>query len=223
MRAVIDYLRRHHLAVVALLFAGSGTAYAASLPRNSVGTTQLKANAVTSDKVRDRTLRARDFASGQLLQGQRGPAGPAGPRGEAGAPGSAGGRGPAGLSGTATAYVSDATSGALASSDFNILTELELPAGTYLVYGNASFTNQSSSNDRGINCNLQLPTGPPPDFARTTLRSNGGQDSLSLVGVADLAQPGTLGLSCFSSGIVDLSPLNFEDAEVGAVEVTDIQ
>ena len=84
----VSYLRRHHIGLLALCLAMSGTAYAASLPRNSVGTKQLKRNAVTSAKVKNRSLRAQDFARGQLRAGPRGPRGPqgaAGPQGPAGA------------------------------------------------------------------------------------------------------------------------------------------
>src|ERR671933_329833 len=65
------------VASLALLFAltGTGIAAVAALPRNSVGTAQLRKNAVTSSKVRNRSLLARDFKRGQL---PRGPAGPAG-------------------------------------------------------------------------------------------------------------------------------------------------
>jgi hypothetical protein len=75
------YLRRHHIGLLALCLAMSGTAYAASLPRNSVGPKQLRKNAVTSVKVKDRSLRGRDFARGQLPAGRRGAAGPPGPAG----------------------------------------------------------------------------------------------------------------------------------------------
>jgi len=67
------------VACIALAVALGGTSYAAiTLPRNSVGNKQLRSNAVTSSKVRDRSLRAKDFASGQLPRGPRGAQGPSG-------------------------------------------------------------------------------------------------------------------------------------------------
>ena len=77
---------------IALVFALAGTGYATVLqvPRNSVGTAQLKNSAVTSAKVKNRSLLRSDFAAGQIPAGPRGPAGPAGPTGPAG---------PAGVSG----------------------------------------------------------------------------------------------------------------------------
>jgi hypothetical protein len=56
-------------------------------PRNSVGTAQLRTNAVISSKVRNRSLLAIDFRRGQLPQGPAGPQGPVGPQGPGGAPG----------------------------------------------------------------------------------------------------------------------------------------
>jgi hypothetical protein len=90
------------VACIALLVALTGTSIAAVtqlVPRNSVGPAQLRSGAVTRPKLRNnavnttkvanRSLRAIDFAAGQL------PAGPAGPQGPAGAAGPAG---PAGAS-----------------------------------------------------------------------------------------------------------------------------
>ena len=77
------------VACLALAVALSGGAYAVStaLPRNSVGTAQLKANAVNSAKVQNRSLRAADFAIGQIPKGPQGPAGAAGPQGPPGVTG----------------------------------------------------------------------------------------------------------------------------------------
>lgn len=98
---VLGYLRRHHIALLALFISLGGVSYAATqLPKNSVGTKQLKKNAVTakkikknaitSQKVKDRSLLARDFKRGQLPRGatgRQGPTGPRGPVGEQGPPG----------------------------------------------------------------------------------------------------------------------------------------
>lgn len=62
------------IATLALFLAVSGgAAYAASqLGKNTVGTTQLKRNAVTGVKVKDRSLLASDFKAGELPVGERG-------------------------------------------------------------------------------------------------------------------------------------------------------
>ena len=54
MTSLASYLKRHHVGLLALLIALGGTSYAAAkLPRNSVGSAQLKRNAVTSVKVEE--------------------------------------------------------------------------------------------------------------------------------------------------------------------------
>jgi hypothetical protein len=58
-----SYLRQHHVAVLALFIALSGTAYAATLPRNSVGTAQLKKSAVTAPKLRKNAVTAAKIRS----------------------------------------------------------------------------------------------------------------------------------------------------------------
>jgi hypothetical protein len=79
-------------AYIALFVALGGTSYAAaSLPRNSVGPSQLRSSAVTSSKlansavtsakVANGSLTAADFKAGALPAGAQGPAGPQGPAG----------------------------------------------------------------------------------------------------------------------------------------------
>jgi hypothetical protein len=76
------------VACIALFVALGGASYAAfKLPKNSVGTKQLKKNAVTSAKVRNGSLLAQDFKAGQLPAGKTGPQGVTGAPGKAGAPG----------------------------------------------------------------------------------------------------------------------------------------
>ena len=107
MKAV-SYLRRHHLALLALFVALGGTAYAATaLPARSVGARQLRTGAVTSKAVKDRSLRRRDLARGALVPGPKGETGltgPAGAAGAAGTPGEPGAPGQPGAPGTARAY-----------------------------------------------------------------------------------------------------------------------
>jgi hypothetical protein len=70
------------VACIALTFAMTGAGYAAGmLGPNTVGTKQLKKNAVISSKVKNRSLLAVDFKSGQLPRGAQGPQGPQGPAG----------------------------------------------------------------------------------------------------------------------------------------------
>lgn len=73
------------ISCLALFVALSGTSYAVSqLPKNSVGSKQIKKSAVTSAKVKDRSLVARDFKVGQLPAGAQGAQGPQGPQGARG-------------------------------------------------------------------------------------------------------------------------------------------
>jgi hypothetical protein len=69
------------IALTAALAPASYATVSQLIPRNSVGTAQLRTNSVTSDKVRDFTLRGWDFKRGDL---PRGPAGPQGPPGVVG-------------------------------------------------------------------------------------------------------------------------------------------
>jgi len=87
----INTARRHLtfanvMSVIAVFIALGGASYAAvNLPKNSVGTKQLKGksvgtkqlkgNAVNSNKVKNFSLRANDFKKGQIPSGPTGPAG----------------------------------------------------------------------------------------------------------------------------------------------------
>ena len=67
---MVGYLRRHHLALLALFVALGGTSYAAiQLSKNSVSAKHIKRSAVRSAEVKDLTLRKKDFKPGQVPGG----------------------------------------------------------------------------------------------------------------------------------------------------------
>jgi hypothetical protein len=81
----LGYIRRHHVALLALFIALGGTSYAAvKLPRNSVGTAQIKTHAVTTSKLSTATVKALKGAKGD--PGATGATGAAGIKGDPGAP-----------------------------------------------------------------------------------------------------------------------------------------
>jgi hypothetical protein len=87
------------VALVALFVALGGASYAAfKLPKNSVGTPQLKKGAVTGAKVKSGSLLASNFKAGQL------PAGPKGAQGAKGEQGKDGEKGPQGPGATTLTY-----------------------------------------------------------------------------------------------------------------------
>lgn len=79
------------IACLALAISLSGVGYAAGvLPGNSVGTAQLRDDAIVSSKIRNRSLLGVDLKRGQLPAGPRGPTGA---KGDPGARGDKGGKG----------------------------------------------------------------------------------------------------------------------------------
>jgi hypothetical protein len=135
------------VSLIALFVALGGTTYAAtSLPKNSVGTKQLKNGAVTKGKINKKTISA--------LKGSRGPIGPAG---SAGAPGPKGSTGSPGADGTAVAYARVLADGTVDATQSKGITSANV-----------------SHPGTGIYCFSGLPFTPhnvvgSPQFTRTTL------------------------------------------------------
>jgi hypothetical protein len=121
------------VACIALLvaLAGTGAAAVTALPRLSVGTAQLKANAVTSAKVKNFSLLRSDFRRGQI------PAGPTGARGPQGPPG------PAGTAGVAALERRDVLT---PTSSANVKTiSAVCPTGKKVIGGGARVTGSAAS------------------------------------------------------------------------------
>ena len=144
------------VACVALFVALAGTGVAAVValvPNNSVGTAQLRNNAVVSAKVRDHSLAAKDFANGQL---------PAGPAGATGASGPAGPIGP----GITTWAIVKANGTLDKASGVTAVTRTAV--GTYNVAFAADVTNCSLLASAGSDSASSKIRGAIANFNRTT-------------------------------------------------------
>jgi hypothetical protein len=130
MKGIIRRLRPSPamvVACVALLFAMTGAGYAAGmLGPNTVGTKQLKKNAVISSKVKNRSLLAVDFKAGQLPKGAPGPQGPQGSQGPAG---------PAGPAGPGARWVVVSPTGAIAKQSGGIVVSKPQVGGYIVNFG----------------------------------------------------------------------------------------
>ncbi|MCW3047983.1 MAG: hypothetical protein JWO74_2267 [Solirubrobacterales bacterium] len=173
-------LRRHlsyanvMSSIAVFVVLGGGAYAAATLPRNSVGSKQIKpkavtsskiaSNAVTSDKVKDGSLLLTDFKPGQLVSspGPAGPAGPAGAVGPAGAKGDKGETGAAGVAGaagTAVAYAfvnADGSVNAARSKNVTSANVSHPGAGQYCFHG-LSFTPKSVTVSLSTTGGLSFP------------------------------------------------------------------
>jgi hypothetical protein len=95
LRRITAYLRRHHVALLALFFALGGTAFAAGnalLPKNSVGSAQVVNGSLQKGDLSGKAVRA--------LKGNKGAQGAPGAAGAQGAPGAQGPQGAQGAQGT---------------------------------------------------------------------------------------------------------------------------
>ncbi|HNK66028.1 MAG TPA: collagen-like protein [Solirubrobacterales bacterium] len=168
------------VALVALFIALGGVSYAAvQIPKNSVGTKQLKKNAVNSAKVRNRSLLAADFKKGQLPRGATGAAGvtgstgATGPAGTTGLTGAAGPTGSAGEAG-ATGPTGPSTTAALgAVASLGSTTQLFSPLGLSTPVSSSSAL-QVATRAPGVNVKLDnlsvlfdTPTGGDGSVFRT--------------------------------------------------------
>jgi hypothetical protein len=223
MGNVLLYLRRHHVSYVALFIALGGTAYAATIPRNSVGSAQLKKDAVNSAKVRNGSLRTIDFLAGDRPKGLPGPAGPAGPQGIPGAPGPQGAHGERGPSAAYHSFFGDSTAAATSPTE---LAEQALPAGRFIAYANFIVRNTDADNaPHSFTCGLyyegqagNVASDNALDYAQVTMGA-GAQHTVSLTGPVSQDSPGQITLTCYRGSSLSGGQVQVNDIDIGAVHV----
>jgi hypothetical protein len=176
----MSFLRRHLTYAnvagsLALFLALGGAAYAATqLPKNSVGTKQLKNGAVTAGKIAKKTRQQLQGARGP--QGAQGPQGKTGPKGAAGAKGAQGIKGDtgaAGTNGTGPAFEVFTASKSIEATATPVAAE-NLAVGAYVISANLE-VEASSGLSTTVSCSL----------------SGGGEAAVTL----EPAAKGTLALS----------------------------
>jgi hypothetical protein len=174
------------IACIALAVALSGASYAAIIiPRNSVGTLQLKPNAVNTFKVLNGSLIRADFKAGQI------PAGPPGPAGPAGAAGAAG---PAGPAGPSDAFSKFANGPIVIPGAPATLTSLSVPAGKYVAI--AKLYTSIAAGAGVVTCTLEA--GPDTDKSQTYVTAT-APFAIALNVVHEFTNGGSIDVKCSTS------------------------
>ena len=176
LRTAVRYFRAHHLAFLALFIALGGTSYAAvAIPRNAVGTAQLRNGAVTLPKISRAAL-----GSLAATNGRKGDPGAPGARGAVGADGSPGSNG---TNATSLFAVVNASGTALAGS--GVIGVTHLATGTYDVTFNrdvsgCAFSATVGARNGGIagdpEISANAASGPTPDVVVATFNGSTPND-----------------------------------------------
>jgi hypothetical protein len=217
-------LRLHHVGLIALFVALGGTSYAAiRLPAHSVGTRQLTTGAVTSAKIKNRSIKEQDLTPG-VASTLRGPVGPPGAPGPDGPRGQTGERGPRGPSDAYAAFFGKQDVPPSAVPLFT-LAEMDLPAGDYALFANAIAAYKSAPShtgrlDCGLGDDLSGSSDPFDNAADSGIWTfpTAGYQTIDLTGVVSLGTPSTVYFGCYQSpGGGD--GWTFSDIDIGATQV----
>jgi hypothetical protein len=203
---MLTHLKRNAVAYSALFLALCGTSYAAArLPAESVGTKELRREAVTRAKlhrdavtslsVKDRTLKKIDFAPGQLTAGPKGDKGDPGAKGDQGPkgdPGAKGDPGPTlGVAGLdAGAATSTPSAGAVTTATKTVT--LTTRSRVFAIASSRVEIKGCSSLSCSARVGLRVDGDAIAGSTRTLLIGTGdGVDALTPFGVTSALDPGT--------------------------------
>ena len=210
LKRLVHHFQGNAIAWIALFVALGGVSYAAvKLPANSVGTRQLKRNAVTSSRVKNRSLLAVDFRRGQLPRGAKGSAGPQGPAGPKGDSGAAGPIGPSSASEIEVAGPVAASAGAATT----VATLSGLSAGAYVITAKTEVQNPGAG-DGESRCTLTA--GDQSDASEEHIHNApaAGQTHVDQL-TQTFGGTGTATLACTPTG----QAMNYVQAKIVAVRL----
>ncbi len=206
-----------------VVLCGGVAVAAGQLGRNTVGTPQLKKDAVTSAKVKDGSLQTKDFAkSFRTPIGRPGASGPAGPQGEPGPQGQEGRRGPEGPLGSSDGYQAQGSSNDLSGSLFGTqVVSLAVPPGSYF----AVSTVEAQAGDGlagGVNCRLISGVGGAGSTATTRFQplQASAVENMTLTSAFEVSEGQSLNLQCNREGPSIL--VRALQANIVAVEITQL-
>jgi len=206
------------VACIALLVALGGVGVAATrLPANSVGTVQLRANAVNSAKVKNGSLRAVDFAPGQLSTGGAGTSSAPGAQGPPGPKGDRGPKGDPGPAGPSNAYF-DTNAGPV-TLDFGPLQRVATvrapDPGKYVLWAKANFhADASHTNSTSSACVLGTSDTNQFDNAWTLVAPN-AVGSVALMSAQSFDVATSVNLYCNVSGLSTVTDIKVAAIKVG--------
>jgi hypothetical protein len=204
-----------------VVLCGGVAVAAVELGRNTVGTPQLKRNAVTSAKVKDGSLQAKDFErSFRGPIGGPGAIGPPGAPGPQGPPGQEGRRGPEGPRGSSDGYQAQGDFDELSADPFaDQVVSLAVPPGSYFAIATVEAETENEFPG-GIRCRLISGSGDAESPETQRLQSIGKDDTetMTLAAEFEVLAGEDLNLQCNRDG--DSEKVRVVDTNVVAVEIT---
>lgn len=163
---------------LALSISFGGVGWAATvLPKGSVGTAQLKKDAVTTQKVKNASLLAADFKLGQIPTGPAGPPGIQGTQGGKGDKGEKGDKGDIGATGLSGYEIVTASNSVNA---YYNLAFVQCPSGKRALGGGSS---SSPLTPEGAFVSDNFPTLNGTGWRAVTARSSAGASTLTVYAI----------------------------------------